>query len=996
MMNLHTCDICAVCGSIGKGEEGEFIICRCCQNAYHPYCLPGGWTLKHSYSARKYGFECPDCITCRVCRQKKNPEKLVICAECSYAVHVSTSTDRTLDCYKKVTYDDQHQVRPGQEWRCRSCLQCWNCGKTPEDFTHIAGIMSVWKCDYKCCIECFSRIVCPVCGIKYGSLSKEVLVKCTHCKSWMHAECGRLHSADEVEEQMNRGGFYCQACKQFDPNPPLKAKTLEIDLPKNAIEQPGIELLSTPLPEKTATGLHEYDNFIRLTPAGQQFWNKKNKNFDSLKLEENNVSATMACEESPDVNIGGVVVKPKQRKAHRPGLGGFSARKTKGVTDDDLSSIYPPYLQEQFFGYDITKTVSETDSDGLIKISLPVAEKAPGEFIREVYPRPNYGRSEIRLSQRELEMVRLFHNEPKKQKAKEEMPTKATTTTATVPNTAPPPDSFNNIDDIFQVGGCGPGDDLEDLHLLEKYMDAEDSDPEFERLLDTFGSDGQAPGGTTHSGSKRPSQHSGVSSSDPLGGFSTVADNSLNDVQPFDPKFNRDLSSEQNIFDDMDTSSNFSTRQPSMEQQAPPPPQQQPPPQIMLQTPEQITQQQQHIPLVKQEAPDLHQKIYQPPPHITNHHGHPPPPPPHHFPPQPSLTSQQKASIKWESDEPLGESATIAPVLYCNLKHPTLKTQFPEWRIRERQIQKLWRKLSGDEKLPYLQNAKENRNQAKQRNKSESLHSSTGTDTRLSSTDSIKEEKPPTPQQPQKQQPPPITTSQSQRVNVQGLGPVMISPATLVQMPNGQMVYRTLPPQKAGQPQPPRMPVTTQTNGPKGGYFFPQQPRPQQQPQQMILKVQTSKVETPGGGPTQPPVPISPTPPTQFPASPPCNVRLPPSPAKSTLSTTSSKCSNDSKQTTNGPPSNGPPTARQHPPQQPHQHPPQLLSPRPMTMRPNGPIGSPRTPPPPGFPHGMIPRGMHDEWYAQQSMHLHRQVSSFFFYKFAYFLFESRIDLYIF
>ena len=45
---------------------------------------------------------------------------------------------------------------------------------------------------------------------------------------------------------------------------------------------------------------------------------------------------------------------------------------------------------------------------------------------------------------------------------------------------------------------------------------------------------------------------------------------------------------------------------------------------------------------------------------------------------QPASLSYNKRNIqKWEKDEPLGEKATITPVLYCNLKHPQLKIDYP-------------------------------------------------------------------------------------------------------------------------------------------------------------------------------------------------------------------------------------------------------------------------------------------------------------------------------
>ena len=42
-----------------------------------------------------------------------------------------------------------------------------------------------------------------------------------------------------------------------------------------------------------------------------------------------------------------------------------------------------------------------------------------------------------------------------------------------------------------------------------------------------------------------------------------------------------------------------------------------------------------------------------------------------------SLSYNQRNIKKWETDEPLGDLATISPVLYANMCHPDLKIQFP-------------------------------------------------------------------------------------------------------------------------------------------------------------------------------------------------------------------------------------------------------------------------------------------------------------------------------
>lgn len=40
-------------------------------------------------------------------------------------------------------------------------------------------------------------------------------------------------------------------------------------------------------------------------------------------------------------------------------------------------------------------------------------------------------------------------------------------------------------------------------------------------------------------------------------------------------------------------------------------------------------------------------------------------------------TTSRRNMLKWECDEDLGEHATISAVLYCNLRHPELKQQYP-------------------------------------------------------------------------------------------------------------------------------------------------------------------------------------------------------------------------------------------------------------------------------------------------------------------------------
>lgn len=57
----------------------------------------------------------------------------------------------------------------------------------------------------------------------------------------------------------------------------------------------------------------------------------------------------------------------------------------------------------------------------------------------------------------------------------------------------------------------------------------------------------------------------------------------------------------------------------------------------------------------------------------------------------------------------LGDQATISAVLYANTNHPELKSEFPNWPDRYKQIMKRWRALIPEKKQPFLQRARDNR-----------------------------------------------------------------------------------------------------------------------------------------------------------------------------------------------------------------------------------------------------------------------------------------------
>ncbi|XP_007559463.1 histone-lysine N-methyltransferase 2C isoform X1 [Poecilia formosa] len=94
----------------------------------------------------------------------------------------------------------------------------------------------------------------------------------------------------------------------------------------------------------------------------------------------------------------------------------------------------------------------------------------------------------------------------------------------------------------------------------------------------------------------------------------------------------------------------------------------------------------------------------------TSTHG-PGPPPPGSLPDgeTEAMSNAQRSTLKWEKEETLGELATVAPVLYTNINFPNLKEEYPDWSTRVKQIAKLWRKASSQDRAPYVQKARDNR-----------------------------------------------------------------------------------------------------------------------------------------------------------------------------------------------------------------------------------------------------------------------------------------------
>ena len=73
------------------------------------------------------------------------------------------------------------------------------------------------------------------------------------------------------------------------------------------------------------------------------------------------------------------------------------------------------------------------------------------------------------------------------------------------------------------------------------------------------------------------------------------------------------------------------------------------------------------------------------------------------------LSTQRNRIAKWEAEELLGDQATIAMILYANRNYPNLKSEYPIWTYRIKQIAKIWKSLPNDKRQPFVDLARENR-----------------------------------------------------------------------------------------------------------------------------------------------------------------------------------------------------------------------------------------------------------------------------------------------
>eukprot|EP00794_Sanderia_malayensis_P003518 gene3518-4019_t len=181
-------DICMCCGSFGKGNEGHLITCAHCGQCFHPYCV----NVKINKVLMTKGWRCLDCTVCEGCGKNEDEGKLLLCDGCDISFHI-------------YCLDPPLDEVPPDGWKCQWCVECTNCGATDP------GVGCKWMSSYTQCGPCASETSCCVCNKTY--LDDELVIKCTHCSRWLHADCDGLASEDDSELAASYG-YHCCLCRE--------------------------------------------------------------------------------------------------------------------------------------------------------------------------------------------------------------------------------------------------------------------------------------------------------------------------------------------------------------------------------------------------------------------------------------------------------------------------------------------------------------------------------------------------------------------------------------------------------------------------------------------------------------------------------------------------------------------------------------------------------------------------------------------------------------
>uniref|UniRef100_A0ABI7VQI5 [histone H3]-lysine(4) N-methyltransferase n=1 Tax=Felis catus TaxID=9685 RepID=A0ABI7VQI5_FELCA len=752
---LHQ-DMCVVCGSFGQGAEGRLLACSQCGQCYHPYCV----SIKITKVVLSKGWRCLECTVCEACGKATDPGRLLLCDDCDISYHT-------------YCLDPPLQTVPKGGWKCKWCVWCRHCGATSaglrcewqNNYTQCAPCASLSSCpvcyrNYReedlilQCRQC-DRWMHAVCQ----NLNTEEEVEnvadigfdCSMCRPYMPTS--NVPSSDGCEsslvaqivtkvKELDPPKTYTQDGVCLTESGMTQLQSLTVTVPRRKRSKPKLKLKI----------INQNSVAVLQTPPDIQSEHSRDGEMDDSR-EGELVDCDGKSESSPEREAvddetkgaeGTDGVKKRKRKPYRPGIGGFMVRqrsrtgqgKTKrSVIRKDSSGSISEQLPNRDDGWSehlpdtlVDESVSVTENTEKIKKRYRKRKNKLEETFPAYLQEAFFGKDLLDTSRQNKLSLDNLSEDTAQLSYKTNMntnfldpsldPLLSSSSTPAKPGTHGTTDDpladisevLNTDDDILGIisddlaksvdhsAGIDIGPVADDASSLPQPSVNPSSRPLSEEQLD---------------GILSPELDKMVTDGAILGKLYKIPELGGKDVEDL---FTAVLSP--------------ATAQPTPLAQPPPPPA----PQL--------------LPIHSQDVfsrMPLMNGLIGPNPHLP-HNSLPPGsglgtfstvaqspytdtrdknPAFHPMASDPNsswtssaptvegendtMSNAQRSTLKWEKEEALGEMATVAPVLYTNINFPSLKEEFPDWTTRVKQIAKLWRKASSQERAPYVQKARDNR-----------------------------------------------------------------------------------------------------------------------------------------------------------------------------------------------------------------------------------------------------------------------------------------------
>ncbi|KAI3374932.1 hypothetical protein L3Q82_021460 [Scortum barcoo] len=736
-------DMCVVCGSFGLGAEGRLLACAQCGQCYHPFCVG----IKITKVVLSKGWRCLECTVCEACGQATDPGRLLLCDDCDISYHT-------------YCLDPPLQNVPKDSWKCKWCVSCTQCGATTP------GLRCEWQNNYTQCAPCASLATCPICLVDYNEGA--TILQCRQCDRWFHASCQGLHSEEDVEKAAD-SSFDCTMCRAFkttkggiatkarDAIEPvvmtqIVTKAKEMDLSRT-YTQDGVCLTESGLCQlqslsATASRRRKPKPKLKLKIINQNSVAVLQAPVDPLSehsrdedIEDNREAELLDCEAKSDSSLerepaeddskGADGGKKRKRKPYRPGIGGFMVRQRSRPGQG------PGKAKRSLCRKDSSGSVSENPfgkEEGWTEAlpDTPVDEVPPGPEVPEKIKK-RYRKKKTKLEEAfPTYLQEAFFGKDLLDKSKQsrqqgvesglleegqsQVERKNPTTSFLDPSADPLLSASSTPLPTRPAAAQTSEEPLVDL------SDVLNTDADILGMLGKPSSDsaGLDIGSLTDGSPVAPQSQAGRRTPRTLpeehldGILSPELDKMVTDESILSKLYKIPELEGKDVEDLFTAVLSPSTSQPPLPPQVPHP-----------QGPGPLPA----TPGTSMPHPNAGNPMFPRMPVINGIeslirwlerqlvHGPPLPMALVLHPLDHCLRERLKPcqmpkgvrSLKWEKEETLGELATVAPVLYTNVNFPNLKEEYPDWSTRVKQIAKLWRKASSQDRAPYVQKARDNR-----------------------------------------------------------------------------------------------------------------------------------------------------------------------------------------------------------------------------------------------------------------------------------------------